>query len=90
MKLNKSQSKLGQDDATIPSEPKASYNINYEQATKIKLLPPLYLREIIDFVGLRNQLKSLISSQNFILKSSTNNLKCKLLKLNFIENKFTF
>lgn len=40
-----------------------------------KLPPPVFVRGVLDFVELRNQLIKLIGSENFSFKSSTNNLK---------------
>lgn len=54
-----------------------------DQPVKIKLPPPIFVRGILDFVGLRNQLVVLIGSENFIFKSSTNNLKIQTTKPEF-------
>lgn len=44
-------------------------------SNKIKLPPPIFVRGVLDFVELRNQLIKLIGSENFSFKSSTNDLK---------------
>lgn len=42
---------------------------------KIKLPPPIFIREVLDSVRVNQQLTSLIGSENFLFKSSTNALK---------------
>ncbi|VVC31238.1 Manganese/iron superoxide dismutase, N-terminal [Cinara cedri] len=42
---------------------------------KMKLPPPIFIREVLDFVSFRQQSISLISPENFLFKSSTNALK---------------
>lgn len=44
-------------------------------SNKIKLPPPIFVRGVLDFVELRNQLIKLIGSENFSFKLSTNDLK---------------
>ena len=58
-------------------------NIDVDQPAKIKLPPPIFVRGILDFVGFRNQLIDLIGSENFIFKSSTNNLKVQTTQPEF-------
>jgi hypothetical protein len=41
----------------------------------MKLPPPIFVRSILDFIGLRNKLIKLISADKFIFKSSINDLK---------------
>ena len=48
---------------------------------KIKLPPPIFIREVLDFVSFRQQLISLIGSENFLFKSSTNALKVQTTNL---------
>jgi hypothetical protein len=45
------------------------------QGTKMKLPPPIFVRGILDFIGLRNALIKLIGADKFIFKSSINDLK---------------
>lgn len=75
-----------------PSEPHSNNNINIEaeQPTKIKLPPPIFVRGILDFVGFRNQLIDLIGSENFIFKSSTNNLKIQTTQAEFYRKTIHF
>jgi len=58
-------------------------NIEVDQPAKIKLSPPICIRGILDFVGFRKQFIDLIGSKNFILKSSTNNLKIQTTRPEF-------
>jgi len=46
---------------------------------KIKLPPPIFIREVLDFVSFRKKLISLIGSENFLFKSSTNALKIQTI-----------
>jgi hypothetical protein len=42
------------------------------QSTKMKLPPPIFVRGILNFIGLRNELIKLIGADKFIFKSSIN------------------
>jgi len=53
------------DDSTLPDD----------QNFKRKLPPPIFVRGILDFVEVRNELIKLIGTDSFTCKSSTNNLK---------------
>ncbi|KAL4108272.1 hypothetical protein QTP88_018503 [Uroleucon formosanum] len=46
---------------------------------KIKLPPPIFICELLDFVSFRKKLISLIGSENFLFKSSTNALKIQTI-----------
>lgn len=46
---------------------------------KIKLPPPIFIREVLNFVSFRKKLISLIGSENFLFKSSTNALKIQTI-----------
>jgi hypothetical protein len=50
-------------------------DINDAQTPKIKLPPPIFVRDLLDFAGFRNTLIELIGSENFTFKSSTNVIK---------------
>lgn len=65
-------------------------NIEVDQPAKIKLPPPIFIRGILDFVGFRNQLIDLIGPDNFIFKSSTNNLKVQTTQPEFYRKIINF
>lgn len=65
-------------------------NIEVDQPAKIKLPPPIFIRGILDFVGFRNQLINLIGSENFVFKSSTNNLKVQTTQPEFYRKTIHF
>lgn len=57
---------------------------------KIKLPPPIFIREVLDIVSFRQQLISLIGSENFLFKSSTNALKIQTINLDFYRKTIHF
>jgi hypothetical protein len=54
---------------------KINLNDSDVQNNHTPLPPPIFIRNVIDFIEQRNQLIKLIGSQNFSSKSSANNLK---------------
>lgn len=61
----------------IPYESPTNNFINNEkdQATKIKLLPPIFVCGISDLISFRNKLINLFGFENIMFKPTTNNLK---------------
>lgn len=63
---------------------------NDDQNAKRKLPPPIYVRGVLDFVGLCNELIKLIGTDNFIFKSSTNDLKIQTLDSEYYRETIRF
>lgn len=72
-------SSLGTNEQTDPTTrlPQTPFNtINCEEAvTKTNLPPPIVVRGVLNFIGFRDELVRLVSSENFLCKSSANDLK---------------
>ncbi|VVC41724.1 Hypothetical protein CINCED_3A014955 [Cinara cedri] len=72
------------DDATGKTSlhTQSNFGINFqtpEVNNEIKLPPPIFIREVLDFVSFRQQLIFLIGPENFLFKSSTNALKVQTI-----------
>jgi hypothetical protein len=64
------------ENISTPSPPiNNTDDINDVQTPKIKLLPPIFVRDLFDFARFRNILIESIGPENFILKSSSNVIK---------------
>jgi len=56
-----------------------SQTLEVSSEIKIKLPPPIFIHEMLDFVSFRKKLISLIGSENILFKSSTNLLKIQTI-----------
>jgi len=62
-------------------DPLSKTNLNNEDApSRTNLPPPIIVRGVLDFIGFRDELVRLIGSDNFFVKSSTNDLKIQTTK----------
>jgi len=72
---NNCSNKFDQSAHDMESQPLGNVDNQPNEPVIITRPPPIYLRDVIDYFGLQNQLKELIGTENFFCKSSQHSLK---------------